>query len=50
MDYTINGRVASSPGNRDPWHLVQGVYPCKGDDEWIAVSIGRREQWAALCT
>ena len=29
MDYTMNGRVASSYGNRDQWGLVQGVYPCK---------------------
>ena len=49
MDYTMNGRVASSTGNRGPWWLVQGVYPCAGDDEWIAISIGQHEQWSALC-
>ena len=49
MDYTINGRVASSSGNRDPWHFVQGVYPCEGDDEWIAISIGKHDHWSALC-
>ena len=48
MDYTINGRVAGPPGNRDWWH-VQGAYPCAGDDEWIALTIGRIEQWRALC-
>jgi len=48
MDYTINGRVARRMGNRDI-HLVQGVYPCAGDDEWIAISIGRIEQWHVLC-
>ncbi len=49
MDYTINGRVAGSPGNRDQWALVQGAYPCAGDDEWVAISIGKQEQWATLC-
>ncbi|MQF49013.1 CoA transferase [SAR202 cluster bacterium AC-647-N09_OGT_505m] len=50
MDYTINGRVASSPGNRDHMGLmVQGVYPCAGDDEWIAISLGKIEQWHTLC-
>ena len=50
MDYTINGRVAGPIGNRDHLgHLVQGVYPCAGDDEWIAISIGKLEQWRALC-
>ena len=50
MDYTINKRVASSPGNRDHMgRLVQGAYPCTGDDEWIAISIATIEQWQALC-
>ena len=49
MDYTINRRVASSTGNRDPLRLVQGVYPCAGDDEWIAITIEKHERWATLC-
>ena len=48
MDYTINGRVARTLGNRHP-RLVQGCYPCAGDDEWIVISIERVEQWHALC-
>ncbi|MBI2856079.1 MAG: CoA transferase, partial [Chloroflexi bacterium] len=50
IDYEFNGRVAGPSGNRDHlWKLVQGAYPCAGDDEWIAISIGRIEQWHALC-
>jgi crotonobetainyl-CoA:carnitine CoA-transferase CaiB-like acyl-CoA transferase len=50
MDYTINGRVASSSGNRDHLGLlVQGAYPCTGDDEWIAISLGKIEDWRNLC-
>jgi crotonobetainyl-CoA:carnitine CoA-transferase CaiB-like acyl-CoA transferase len=50
MDYTMNGRVATSPGNRDDSGLlVQGAYPCAWDDEWIAISIGKIEQWHILC-
>ena len=50
MDYTINGRVAGPLGNRDHLGLmVQGTYPCAGDDEWIAISIGKIDQWHALC-
>ncbi len=48
MDYTINGRVPTRLGNRDP-HLVQGAYPCAGQDEWIAISLGTIEQWRTLC-
>lgn len=50
MDYSMNRRAATSKGNRD--HMgrrVQGAYPCQGDDEWIAVSIGRKEEWHSLC-
>ncbi len=50
MDYTINGRAQGTPGNRD--HLgsiVQGAYPCDGDDEWIAISIDEIKQWHSLC-
>ena len=50
MDYTMNGRVATSPGNRDDSGLlVQGAYPCAWDDESIAISIGKIEQWHILC-
>ncbi|MSQ40710.1 MAG: CoA transferase [Dehalococcoidia bacterium] len=48
MDYTMNGRVAGPSGNRDT-HLVQGAYPCSGDDEWVAISIGDLQQWHVLC-
>ena len=48
MDYELNGRVAGPIGNRDPW-LVQGAYPCAGEDEWITLSIGRIEEWHTLC-
>jgi crotonobetainyl-CoA:carnitine CoA-transferase CaiB-like acyl-CoA transferase len=44
MDYTMNGRVQESHGNRDP-DAVQGVYRCKGDDRWVAVTIATDEQW-----
>jgi crotonobetainyl-CoA:carnitine CoA-transferase CaiB-like acyl-CoA transferase len=37
------------PGNRHPFHAPQGVYPCAGDDRWIAISITGDAEWAALC-
>ena len=48
IDYTMNGRVAGPMGNRDPG-LVQGAYPCAGDDEWLAMSLGTIKQWHDLC-
>ena len=49
MDYSINGRVAGPIGNRDHLgNLVQGVYQCAGDDEWIAISIANIDEWNTL--
>jgi len=36
-------------GNREPAYVAQGVYPCVGDDKWVAVSVPDDQTWAALC-
>jgi benzylsuccinate CoA-transferase BbsF subunit len=50
MDYALNGRLHQSLGNRD-FHGAApcGVYPCRGDDRWIAVTACDDAQWDALC-
>ena len=35
-------------GNRVPWAAPSGVYPCAGDDRWVAVTVESDEAWAAL--
>ena len=37
-------------GNRDPNYLYQGVYRCRGDDNWIAVSVVDTPMFDAVCT
>ncbi|MCS7207450.1 MAG: CoA transferase [Dehalococcoidia bacterium] len=49
MDYIGNGRVAPRMGNRHPFRAPQGVYPARGDDQWIVLSVGTDAQWRALC-
>jgi crotonobetainyl-CoA:carnitine CoA-transferase CaiB-like acyl-CoA transferase len=49
LDYSFNGRVAEPMGNRHPVFEPQGVYPCLGDDMWIAISVGSDEEWVGLC-
>ncbi len=49
MDYKMNQRVQTRMGNRDPSIAPQGVYPCRGDDNWIAISVTSDEEWHALC-
>lgn len=35
-------------GNGHPWHCPHGVYPCAGDDRWIAISVQDDRQFRAL--
>ena len=49
MDWLSNGRVASRNGNRIAECAPHGVFPCVGEDRWVAVSILSDEQWAAFC-
>jgi crotonobetainyl-CoA:carnitine CoA-transferase CaiB-like acyl-CoA transferase len=42
-----DGRQFGPDGNRDP-NIVQGIYPCHGDDQWIAISLRDDQDWAAL--
>jgi len=47
LEAQANGNPPS-PGNREPSYLAQGVYPCVGDDRWIAISIVDDQDWKAL--
>jgi crotonobetainyl-CoA:carnitine CoA-transferase CaiB-like acyl-CoA transferase len=49
MDYSMNGRVQGSYGNRHPYRAPQGVYRCAGEDAWLALSIGSDEEFRGLC-
>jgi len=49
LDYTVNGRVETRAGNRDPNMAPHGVYPCAGDDTWIAIAVTGGATWRALC-
>ena len=46
LDYQVNGRGPQRRGNRDAWAAPQGVYPCSGEDRYIAISIADEEQWS----
>jgi benzylsuccinate CoA-transferase BbsF subunit len=49
MDYRINGRIMGREGNRYPEAAPHGVFPCKGDDNWIAIAVFNEEQWHNFC-
>ena len=48
MDYTMNGRVQRSLGNRDP-SAIQGCYHCKGEDAWVNITISSDKEWQGFC-
>ena len=49
IDQQIRDDPLRPIGNRDPDFAPQGVYPCAGEDRWIAISVTCDEAWAALC-
>lgn len=49
LDYSVNGRIANRHGNRDPIAAPHGVFPCKGDDRWIAIAVFDDKEWEAFC-
>jgi crotonobetainyl-CoA:carnitine CoA-transferase CaiB-like acyl-CoA transferase len=48
LDYTMNGRSVEAQGNQHNSHAPHGVYPCRGDDRWIAIDVGTDDEWQAL--
>lgn len=49
LDYTVNGHVATRDGNDHCSAAPHGVYPCAGQDRWIAISVCSESQWQGLC-
>jgi crotonobetainyl-CoA:carnitine CoA-transferase CaiB-like acyl-CoA transferase len=49
VDHGLTGRVPTPMGNRHPHRVPQGVYPCQGNDHWLAISIGSDAEWHNLC-
>lgn len=45
---SLTGRDPAPIGNRSPAYAPQGVYPCAGDDEWLALSIRTDAEWQRL--
>jgi crotonobetainyl-CoA:carnitine CoA-transferase CaiB-like acyl-CoA transferase len=45
---SATGEASPRLGNRSLDCAPQGVYPCRGDDSWVALSIRNDEEWQAL--
>ena len=49
MDYSMNQIDTPSQGNAHRWHAPHNVYPCQGEDNWIAIDVGTDAEFASLC-
>jgi len=45
MNYTMNKEVQGTIGNRHPTAAPHGVYRCKGENRWVAISVFTDEEW-----
>ena len=50
MDYFLNGRSAAPMENRHPLAAgaPHGVFPCAGEDRWIAIAVLSDDEWQGL--
>ena len=48
MDWQATGIVPERSGNRSDRAAPHGVYPCKGEDRWCAISVFTQEEWQAF--
>jgi crotonobetainyl-CoA:carnitine CoA-transferase CaiB-like acyl-CoA transferase len=49
LDHTVNGRRRDGRGNDDDGLCPHGVYPCAGEDRWVAIAVRSDAEWRALC-
>ncbi|MCY3813965.1 MAG: CoA transferase [Gammaproteobacteria bacterium] len=48
LEYEATGTVRGAQGNRHPLYAPHGIYPCDGEDQWVAVAAETDAQFAAL--
>jgi benzylsuccinate CoA-transferase BbsF subunit len=49
VQFTLGGEPPQRSGNRHPAYAPHGVYPCAGDDRWIAIAVADDHHWHELC-
>ncbi|MBI2764287.1 MAG: CoA transferase [Chloroflexi bacterium] len=48
LETQVTGAMPRRAGNDSPYFAPHNVYPCLGDDQWIAIAVETDEQWRAL--
>lgn len=49
IDFSMNHRERIRAGNAHQEMAPHDVYPCEGDDAWVAIAVEDDIQWTALC-
>jgi len=45
LDFQANNHKPELKGNRSEYAAPHGIYPCKGEDRWVAISVTNDEEW-----
>ncbi len=49
LEHSVTGNVRPRMGNRHLTFAPHGVYPARGEEQWVALAAESEQQWAALC-
>ena len=49
IEHQLHG-ILDVIGNRHPEMAPHGIYRCRGDDSWVALSCKKDSQWKSLCS
>ena len=48
VHYSATGKAPPRTGNCSAPYAPHGVYPCRGEDQWILIQASEEDQWQAL--
>lgn len=48
LDLQLTGHVTRRDGNVDERAVLHGVFPCRGEDRWIAIEVWHEPSWERL--
>jgi crotonobetainyl-CoA:carnitine CoA-transferase CaiB-like acyl-CoA transferase len=48
VEHSAHGTLLRRHGNRGPVAAPQGLYPCAGTEQWLALAVVTDEHWSAL--
>ena len=49
LEHQLTGAIPGRHGNDDLRYAPHGVYPCAGEDSWLAVACADDDAWLRLC-